>query len=93
LKKLDSEIAGDLSIHLIVDNYSTHKHLQRHPRFHLSSALHAHQRFRMDMVERFFLDLSQRAILPGSFGSVADGHCLRFKYSATRSLLMGSLTP
>jgi transposase len=34
-------IAEDLSIHLIVDNYSTHKHqkgrrwLERHPRFHL----------------------------------------------------------
>jgi hypothetical protein len=26
----------------------------------------------MNMVERFFLDLSQQAILPGSFGSVAE---------------------
>jgi transposase len=38
---LDAEIAGDLSIHLIVDNYSPHKHqkvrrwLERRPRFHL----------------------------------------------------------
>ena len=76
LKKLDSEITEDLSIHLIVDNYSTHKHqkvrrwLERHSRFHLhftpTSALW------MNMVERFFRDLSQQAILPGSFGSVAE---------------------
>jgi transposase len=66
----------DLSIHLIVDNYSTHKQqnvlrwLERHPRFHLhftpTSASWT------NLVERFFRDLSQQAILPGSFGSVAD---------------------
>jgi hypothetical protein len=39
----------------------------------LSFALHTHQRFIwMNMVERFFRDLSQQAILPGSFGSVAE---------------------
>jgi len=76
LKKLDSEIAADLSIHLIVDNYSTHKHqkvrrwLQRHPRFHLHFTPTSASW--MNMVERFFRDLSQQAILPGSFGSVAE---------------------
>jgi transposase len=76
LKKLDAEIAGDLSIHLIVDNYSTHKHqkvrhwLARHPRFHLHFTPTSASW--MNMVERFFRDLSQQAILPGSFGSVAD---------------------
>ena len=76
LKKLDSEIAGDLSIHLIVDNYSPHKHqkvrrwLERHPRFHLHFTPTSASW--MNMVERFFRDLSQQAILPGSFGSVAE---------------------
>jgi transposase len=76
LKKLDTEISVDLSIHLIVDNYSTHKHqkvrrwLQRHPRFHLHFTPTSASW--MNMVERFFRDLSQQAILPGSFGSVAE---------------------
>src|SRR4030088_96093 len=76
LNKLDSEIAGHLSIHLIVDNYSTHKHqkvrrwLERHPRFHLPSTPTLASL--MNMVERFFRDLSQQVILPGSFGSVAE---------------------
>ena len=41
LKKIDAETPAELDLHLIVDNYSTHKHdrvkawLQRHPRFHL----------------------------------------------------------
>ena len=76
LKKLDSEIAEDLSIHLIVDNYSTHKHrkvrhwLERHPRFNLHFTPTSASW--MNIVERFFRDLSQQAILPGSFGSVAE---------------------
>jgi len=76
LKKLDSEITEDLNIHLIVDNYSTHKHqkvrrwLERHPRFHLHFTPTSASW--MNMVERFFRDLSQQAILPGSFGSVAE---------------------
>jgi transposase len=46
LKKLDSEITEDLSIHLIVDNFSTYKHqkvhrwLERYPRFAQPPALH-----------------------------------------------------
>jgi transposase len=76
LKKVDSEIAGDLSIHLIVDNYSTHKDqkvrrwLERHPRFHLHFTPTSASW--MNMVERFFRDLSQQAILPGSFGSLTE---------------------
>jgi len=76
LKKLDSEIAQDLSIHLIVDNHSTDKHpkvrrwLAGHPRFHRHLKLPNAPW--MNMVERFFRDLSQEAILPGSFGSVPE---------------------
>jgi len=76
LKKLDSEIAEDLSIHLIVGNYSTHNQqnvrrwLERHPRFHLHFAPTSASW--MNLVERSLRDLSQQAILPGSFGSVAE---------------------
>jgi hypothetical protein len=61
-------------IHIILDNYSTHKHpvvkrwLARHPRFELHFTPTGSSW--MNLVERFFRDLSQQAILPGSFGSV-----------------------
>ena len=41
LKLIDSETPKELGLHLIVDNYATHKHpkvkswLRRHPRFHV----------------------------------------------------------
>jgi DDE superfamily endonuclease len=64
-----------------VENYSTHKHqkvrrwLQRHPRFHLHFTPTSASW--MNMVECFFRNLSQQnlsqqAILPGSFGSVTE---------------------
>jgi len=70
-KKLDSEIAADLSIHLIVDTIR-----RQTPKGSslaaassaLSSAFYAHSASWMNMVERF-PGPSQQAILPGSFGS------------------------
>jgi transposase len=59
-------------IHIILDNYSTHKHpaikrwLARHPRFELHFTPTGSSW--MNLVKRFFRDLSQQAILPGSFG-------------------------
>src|SRR5256712_14215438 len=41
LNKIDAETPSDLDLHLIVDNYATHKHprvkswIRRHPRFHI----------------------------------------------------------
>jgi hypothetical protein len=62
LNKLDSEITGALSIHRIVDNYSTHKH-QKVPSLAgassaLSSPLHSDQRF-LDEHGRTFLPRSK----------------------------------
>jgi hypothetical protein len=74
LKQIDREIPLRQQSHIILDDYSTHKHpvikrwLARHPRFELH--LHRPGSSRMNLVERFFRDLSQQAILPGSFGSV-----------------------
>ena len=48
LKTIDREVPKDLAIHLICDNYATHKHpdvdtwLDKHPRFHLISPRHPH---------------------------------------------------
>ena len=76
LQGIEAEYPGDLQIHLIIDNYATHKHpkvnawLARHPRFvvHFTRTSASW----MNLVERFFRDLSQDRIAPGSFGSVAE---------------------
>ena len=77
LEVIDREYPGDhLAIHLILDNYATHKHakvkrwLARHPRFHVHFTPTSASW--MNLVERFFRDLSQNCILPGSFGSVQE---------------------
>ena len=76
LRLIDREVPAELDIHLVLDNYATHKHakvkrwLAARPRFHLhftpTSASWLNQ------VERWFGLLSQRAIKRGSFRSVAD---------------------
>src|SRR5713101_2836644 len=74
LKKIDAEVAAGLDLHLIVDNYGTHKHprvkawLRRHPRFHLhfiptSSSW-------LNLVERWFRELTDKRIRRGVFQNV-----------------------
>jgi transposase len=76
LRVIDREVPDGLQIHLILDNYSTHKHanvkawLTKHPRFHLhfiptSSSW-------LNMVERFFGKLEDKATRRGIFQSVPD---------------------
>jgi transposase len=63
-------------VHLIVDNYATHKHpevqrwLAKHPRFvmHFTPTSTSW----LNMVERFFRDISERRIKRDSFASVAE---------------------
>jgi transposase len=74
LKKIDAATPAELDLHLIVDNYGTHKHprvkswLGRHPRFHLhfiptSSSW-------LNLVERWFRELTDKRIRRGSFENV-----------------------
>ena len=74
LKRIDGEVAAGLDLHLIVDNYGTHKHprvkswLKRHPRFHLhfiptSSSW-------LNLVERWFRELTVKRIRRGTFHNV-----------------------
>ena len=76
LKKIDGDTPSDLDLHLIVDNYGTHKHprvkswLRRHPRFHLhfiptSSSW-------LNLVERWFREITDKRIRRGSFRSVPE---------------------
>jgi transposase len=74
LKQIDREAPKELDIHLIVDNYCTHKHqkvkgwLARHPRFHVHFTPTSSSW--LNLVERFFGELTEDVIREGSFTSV-----------------------
>ena len=76
LKKIDAETPAELDLHLIVDNYGTHKHprvkawLARHPRFHLHFTPTSSSW--LNMVERWFREITDKRIRRGSFSSVAE---------------------
>ncbi len=76
LKQIDREVPKDLDAHLIADNYSTHKHakvkawLKRHKRFHMHYTPTSSSW--MNLVERFFADLTQDCVRAGSFASVKE---------------------
>jgi transposase len=73
---IDHQTPPELDLHLIVDNYSTHKHpkvkawLKRHPRFHLHFVPTSSSW--LNMVERWFRDLTDKRIRRGVFKSVTD---------------------
>ena len=76
LKLIDERVPGRLDIHLIQDNYSTHKHakvqrwLKRHPRFHAHFTPTSASW--LNMVERFFRDLTENRLRRGVFRSVPE---------------------
>ena len=73
-------------IHLICDNYATHKHpkvkawLLRHPRFHVHFTPTSSSW--LNMVERFFRDITERRIRRGVFRSVEELECAINDYIA-----------
>lgn len=76
LKLIEVSVPCDKEIHLICDNYATHKHPKvqawaaRHRRFHFHfTPTNASW---LNMIERFFRDLSERALKRGSFYNVDD---------------------
>lgn len=76
LKVIDAEVPKGQAVHLILDNYSTHKHaevqrwLKRHKRFHLHFTPTSSSW--LNQVERWFRDLDAKALRRGSFNSVPD---------------------
>ena len=88
LRLLDQSMPAHLDLHLIGDNYATHKHpkvqrwLARHPRFHMHFTPTSASW--LNMVERFFRDLTQNRLRRGVFrdleelimaiGTYIDGH-------------------
>jgi len=76
LKQIDEQTPEELDLHLIADNYCTHKHpkvqnwLKRHPRFHMhfiptSSSW-------LNLVERWFREITDKRIRRGVFHSVTE---------------------
>lgn len=74
LKLIDEQTPQELDLHVIADNYSTHKHekvkrwLKRHPRFHMhfiptSSSW-------LNIVEGFFRNLDEKRLKRDAFRSV-----------------------
>jgi transposase len=76
LKRIDAETPADLELHLIVDNYATHKHptvqrwLKRHKRFHMHFTPTSSSW--LNLIERWFRDITERRIRRGAFKSVAQ---------------------
>ena len=74
LALIDRQTPADKQLHLIVDNYATHKHpkvlrwLARHPRFHVHFTPTSASW--LNMVERFFRDLTVKRLRRGAFTSV-----------------------
>jgi transposase len=76
LSHLDALTPADKDLHLIVDNASTHKHvkvqrwLKRHPRFHFHFTPTSSSW--LNMVERFFRDLTQNRLRRGVFRDIPE---------------------
>jgi transposase len=76
LRKIDRETPKDKTLHLIADNYATHKHklvqqwLAKHPRFHMHFTPTSASW--LNMVERFFRDLTTERLRRSAFASVPD---------------------
>jgi transposase len=76
LRWIDHQTPADKQLHLIVDNYATHKHpavrrwAARHSRFHFHFTPTSSSW--LNMVERFFRDLTEKQLRRGVFTSVLD---------------------
>ena len=71
LNKIDDETPPELDLHVVMDNYATHKHpsvtrwLTRHPRFHFHFTPTSSSW--LNLVERRFRDLTDKQLRRGSF--------------------------
>ena len=76
LKLIDQQTPAGPDLHLVVDNYATHKTpavkrwIKAHPRFHLHFTPTSASW--LNMVERFFAEITRKRIRRGAFKSVAE---------------------
>jgi hypothetical protein len=90
LQTIAAAMPPGVAVHLILDNYATHKHpkvlrwLAKRPHFHLHFTPTSASW--LNLVERFFRDRSQDVILPGSFANVSELVDSIWAYLAERNL-------
>jgi transposase len=76
LRKVDKEVPKGLQVHVILDNYGTHGHanvdawLAKHPRFHFHFTPTSSSW--LNLVERWFRELTDKAVRRGVFRSVPE---------------------
>ena len=76
LRRLDQEFPANLGLHLVIDNYGTHRHpavaawLKQHPRFVLHFVPTSCSW--LNLIERWFRELTTKRIRRDSFPSVPD---------------------
>ena len=76
LRQINRETPSDMNLHLILDNYGTHKHpdvvawLDKHQRFHLHFTPTSSSW--LNLVERWFGEITRKRIRRGTFRSVRD---------------------
>lgn len=76
LRRLDREFPGDIVLHLVMDNYGTHKTpevqawMKKHSRF-VTHFVPTSSSW-LNLVERWFRELTNKRIRRGAFASVAD---------------------
>jgi transposase len=76
LELIDASTDPEVELHLVADNYATHKHpkvlrwLKRHPRFHMHFTPTSSSW--LNLVERWFRDLTESRLRRGTFRSVRE---------------------
>lgn len=76
LSRIDQSIPRRLAIHLVLDNYGTHKHpevrhwIADHPRFHVHFVPTSSSW--LNLVERWFAEITRKRIRRGTFRSVRE---------------------
>lgn len=76
LRLIDRQTPANMDLHLIVDNYATHKHanvkkwLEKHPRFHIHFTPTSSSW--LNLVERWFGEITNKRIRRGVFKSEED---------------------
>jgi hypothetical protein len=74
LKKIDAETPAELDLHLLIDNYATHKHpqvqrwLARRPRFHMHSIPTSSSW--LNLIERWFREITDKCLRRGTLLNV-----------------------
>ncbi len=76
LRRIDESVPAELDVHLVLDNYGTHKvakvkgWLARHPRFHLHFTPTGASW--LNLVERLFAEITERCLRRGSWRAVEE---------------------